>query len=122
MRILGGAVVHLQIYPPDSKEYCDTLMMKVIFLPSASKHGYTEADALCAIKNYQHYLSAFEPSRIAHLPDPNLYIGPALNGDLLEVFTYVIDPQTVIFHCMKLRGKTYMRAVQNSEERSYQGD
>lgn len=88
--------------------------MKVTFLPSASKHGYTEADALYAIKNYQHYLPAFEPSRVAGLPDPNLYIGKALNGDLLEVFTYVVDPQTVIFHCMKLRGKTYIRAMHST--------
>lgn len=86
--------------------------MKVIFLPSAGKHGYTEADALHAMHNYQRFRPQFDQSRIPSLPDPDLYIGPAPNGDMLEVMVYHIAPDTVIFHCMKLRGKTYIRAFQ----------
>lgn len=86
--------------------------MRFIFLPSAAKHGYTEADALHAIKNYHRYKPQFDQSRFPNLPNPDLYIGPALKGDLLEVMVYEIAPDTVIFHCMRLRGKIYAKALQ----------
>ncbi|WP_237187380.1 hypothetical protein [Rothia nasimurium] len=86
--------------------------MKFIFLPSAAKHGYTEADALNAIKNYHRHKPRFEQSRIPNLPDPDLYIGPSRKGDLLEVMVYEVTPDIVIFHCMKLRGKTYTKTLQ----------
>ena len=86
--------------------------MKLIFLPSAAKHGYTEADALNAIKNYHRSKLKFEQSRIPNLPDPDLYIGPSLKGDLLEVMVYEVTPDIYIFHCMKLRGKTYAKTLQ----------
>jgi hypothetical protein len=38
--------------------------------------------------------------------DPTLWIGPARDGRLIEVMTYVDPPRdVVVFHCMPLRDK-----------------
>lgn len=83
--------------------------MRMIFLQSAAKHGYTEDDAINAIANHQRTVLNFDKSRIAGRPNTTLHIGPALNGDLIEVLSHQITPDIIVFHCMKLRGKTLTR-------------
>lgn len=83
--------------------------MKLIFLPSAAKHGYTEADALSAMENHMYEVHGFDKSRTAGLPATTLHIGTAENGDIIEVLSHHIAPDVIIFHCMKLRGKTLAR-------------
>ncbi|MBF0808902.1 hypothetical protein E4U03_09850 [Rothia nasimurium] len=83
--------------------------MKFIFLPSAAKHGYTEADALNAMENHMHEIHNFDGSRTPGRPTTTLHIGMAENGDIIEVLSHYITPDVIIFHCMKLRGKTLAR-------------
>jgi len=65
-------------------------------LPSALKHGFTELDALHAL---QHPIRMVEDIR----PDVDLYIGPSIDGILVEVLVDVAERESVLFHVDKLR-------------------
>lgn len=64
---------------------------------SALKHGYTTADIRHAIENAIH---------IHYLDGMDMIIGPALNGELLEIG--INNTQEHVFHAMKARPK-YLR-------------
>lgn len=70
---------------------------------------------MAAIENAQFQKGNFDTSRIPGHPAPTLWIGPCLDGDLVEVMTFRTPPATlVIFHCMEARPKflTMMRRPQ----------
>jgi hypothetical protein len=68
-------------------------------VPSAFKHGVSEADIRHAILNWK-YDDIFEGDTEKHL-----LIGFDHNANTLEIMYNVIDEQTVrVFHAMKCRG------------------
>jgi hypothetical protein len=70
---------------------------------SARKHGVADADIRHATKNA---LTLDEQD-----DDTALYLGPAVNGELLEVVTVLRDDGTEIaIHAMKMR-RTYQRLL-----------
>jgi hypothetical protein len=70
----------------------------VKFVPSAFKHGITEANIRHAILNWK-YDDIFEDE-----PDKHLLIGFDSNANLLEIMYNVIDEQNLkVFHAMKCR-------------------
>ena len=70
----------------------------VKFVPSAFKHGVTEANIRHAILNWK-YDDIFEDE-----PDKHLLIGFDSNANLLEIMYNVIDEQNLkVFHAMKCR-------------------
>lgn len=79
--------------------------MAIEFSESAAKHGYTREDAVNAVNNHTGHRPEFEESRDGGLP-PHLAIGPALNGDEIEVM-YTVHPRgrVRIFYCMEARTK-----------------
>ena len=72
----------------------------VKFVPSAFKHGVTEANIRYAILNWK-YDDVFEDDI-----DKHLLIGFDSNANLLEIMYNVIDEQNLkVFHAMKCRDK-----------------
>jgi hypothetical protein len=70
----------------------------VKFIPSAFKHGVSEANIRHAILNYK-YDDIFDND-----PEKHLLIGFDSNANLLEIMYNVIDEQCIkIFHAMKCR-------------------
>lgn len=80
--------------------------MAIEFIESAAgKHGYTRDDAIHAVNHHTGYRPEFDRSRTEG-PSPHLAIGPALNGDEIEVmFEVHPDGLVSIFHCMQARPK-----------------
>jgi len=73
---------------------------KIIFIPSALRHGYTQDDIERAIetKIYEGLLNG----------EDEIYaiIGFSTSGNPIEVFYNIIDDETIkIFHAMSLRAK-----------------
>ena len=67
-------------------------------VPSAFKHGVTEANIRHAILNWK-YDDIFEDE-----PEKHLLIGFDSNANLLEIMYNVIDEQSLkVFHAMKCR-------------------
>jgi hypothetical protein len=67
-------------------------------VPSAFKHGVTEANIRHAILNWK-YDDIFDDN-----PDTHLLLGFDNNANLLEILYNVIDGQNVrVFHAMKCR-------------------
>lgn len=80
--------------------------MAIVFLESAGKHGFTEDDVIHAMTYKRLVRRQFDRSLAAMKADPTLWIGPACDGRLIEVMTYVDPPRdVVVFHCMVLRDK-----------------
>ncbi|MCI2149165.1 hypothetical protein [Bifidobacterium crudilactis] len=80
--------------------------MAIVFLESAGKHGFTEDDVIHAMTYKRLVKKQFDSSRTVMKADPTLWIGPACDGRLIEVMTYIDPPRdVVVFHCMQLRGK-----------------
>ena len=80
--------------------------MAIKFLESAGKHGFTKEDAMNAIAYAVWKRERFDVSRVSGVPDPTLWVGPALDGIYLEVMTFISGKNDmVIFHCMPLRAK-----------------
>jgi hypothetical protein len=70
----------------------------VKYVPSAFKHGVTEANIRHAILNWK-YDDIFDNE-----PDKHLLIGFDSNANLLEIMYNVIDEQNLkVFHAMKCR-------------------
>lgn len=90
--------------------------MAIEFIESAAgKHGYTRDDAIHAVNHRTGYLPEFDHSRSGG-PPPHVAIGPALNGDEIEVmFEVHPDGLVSIFHCMKARTKI-KRIVEEGED------
>lgn len=83
--------------------------MAVGWAESAEKH-YPIADGLHALRNRIRFVERFDVD-----PDGgevvDLVIGPARDGQMLEVFVHRRSPRTVfIFHVLHLRPKTLNRA------------
>ncbi len=79
--------------------------MNIRWTSSADKHGVSHDDAINAVLYYHFHISPFGPSRVAGRGDPDLFIGPALDGTLLEVMAEVTQGQLVVFHVMHARPK-----------------
>lgn len=76
---------------------------------SAEKH-YPIADGLNAVRNRRFFLEGFDVDpETGEIVD--LVIGPARDGQILEVFVHRRSPRTVhIFHVLHFRPKTKARA------------
>lgn len=91
--------------------------MALAYSESAQKH-YPIADGLHALRNRIRFVKRFDVD-----PDSgevvDLVIGPARDGQMLEVFVHRRIPQTVfIFHVLHLRPKTLDRAQKIIEART----
>ena len=64
-------------------------------LQSAYKHGIKQSDILHAYRNFIEVR--------AHAKDGLVYVGPAQNGNLLELGIVKIENEWVIVHAMRLR-------------------
>ena len=75
-------------------------MMDIVVkcVPSAFKHGVTEANIRHAILNWRY------DDKFADDPEKHLLIGFDTNANLLEIMYNVIDEQNLkVFHAMKCR-------------------
>jgi hypothetical protein len=64
-------------------------------LSSAYKHGINQSDILHAYRNFIEVRT--------HVKDGLVYVGPAENGNLLELGIVKIKQEWVIVHAMRLR-------------------
>ncbi|PWF27529.1 hypothetical protein [Ancrocorticia populi] len=80
--------------------------MAIEFSKSARRHGFTLNNALHAIENAEFENRSFD--RRDHLNvDVMAWIGPAVDGQSIEVFAGIQLPDSlVIFHVMEARPKT----------------
>ncbi len=76
-------------------------MLTPEILPSARKHGISDADMMHAFRNR---------IRERRLEEKFLVVGPDNSGNLLELIYKVTEESIVIFHAMKVRPK-YLRIV-----------
>ncbi|MCG2801950.1 MAG: hypothetical protein L6311_07630 [Cellulomonas sp.] len=79
--------------------------MEVRYTSSASKHGIPQEDALNAILRYRYWVSPFRQSRVEGHPAPDLFIGPALDGRMLEVLVELGQGTLLVFHVMPARAR-----------------
>lgn len=70
-----------------------------------NKHGIPHDDAINAVLHHHFHISPFGSSRVAGRGDPDLFLGPGLDGRLLEVMAEVTPAQLVVFHVMHARTK-----------------
>ncbi|MHC6204020.1 hypothetical protein ACYULU_12600 [Breznakiellaceae bacterium SP9] len=78
--------------------YTSSIDIVVRFIPSAFKHGVTEANIRHAILNWK-YDDVLEDD-----PDKRLLIGFDSNANLLEIIYNDIDGEAIrVFHAMKCR-------------------
>jgi hypothetical protein len=71
---------------------------KIMFNPSAFKHGFTEADILKAIET-----KIYEGS-VADYENKYAIIGFDTKGNLMEILYNIIDSESInIFHAMECR-------------------
>jgi hypothetical protein len=64
-------------------------------LQSAYKHGINQSDMLHAYRNFIEVRT--------HAKDGLVYVGPAQNGNLLELGIVNIEQEWIIVHAMRLR-------------------
>jgi hypothetical protein len=64
-------------------------------LQSAYKHGISQSDILHAYRNFIEVRT--------HAKDGLVYVGPAQNGNLLELGIVKIEQEWIIVHAMRLR-------------------
>ncbi|MBU5422962.1 hypothetical protein KQI48_09820 [Cellulomonas hominis] len=79
--------------------------MNIRWTGSADKHGVSREDAVNAMLRHQFRISPFGSSRVPGRAAPDLFIGPGLDGRLLEVMAEVADGRLVVFHVMDARPK-----------------
>jgi len=71
---------------------------EIVYVPSAFKHGFTEADIQWAVK------TSIREFLIDEYEDKYAIIGFDARGNTLEIMCYYIDDQTMkVFHAMKCR-------------------
>ena len=106
--------------PFTSTEICITIcgmneiLHKVVFKKSASKHGFTEKQAVNAILEATRHQDNIDPQE-PHQPPVNLAIGPAgpgTAGKELEVMYHLTEERIVIFHCMEARPRNKYTAIE----------
>ncbi|GAA2178085.1 hypothetical protein GCM10009847_06680 [Leucobacter tardus] len=84
--------------------------MGVEWADSAEKH-YPIADGMHAVRNRKVFLLGFDKAQDGTGEIVDLVIGPARDGQMLEVFLHRRIPQTTyLFHVLHLRPKTWRRA------------
>lgn len=84
--------------------------MAIEWASSAEKH-YPIADALHAIRHRAAFVVAFDVAQDGAGEVVDLVVGPARDGQMLEVFVHRRTPQTTyVFHVLHLRRKTWDRA------------
>ncbi|TFH68135.1 hypothetical protein [Cellulomonas sp. HD19AZ1] len=79
--------------------------MQIRWSSSADKHGVPHEDAINAMLNYELRCSPFGTTRVAGRAAPDLFIGPGLDGTLLEVMVERTATGLVVFHVMAARPK-----------------
>ncbi|WP_431838557.1 hypothetical protein [Cellulomonas sp. Y8] len=77
--------------------------MRVRWTASADKHGVPHEDALNAVLFHEHRVSPFGTTRVEGRAAPDLFIGPGLDGRLLEVMVEPGRGVLVVFHVMPAR-------------------
>ena len=84
---------------------------EIVFIPSAFKHGFSEADIRWAMKTliYEFLVNEYE--------DTYAIIGFDTKGNPLEIMYNFIDNQTMeVFHAMRCRESFLRKYVINGEE------
>lgn len=79
--------------------------MHIRWAGSAAKHGISREDAINAMLRHQVHCSPFGETRVADRAAPDLFIGPGLDGTLLEVMVERTPSGLVVFHVMRARPK-----------------
>lgn len=79
--------------------------MEIRWTPSADKHGIAHEDAVNAMLYFEVHRSPFGPSRVDGRGAPDLWIGPGVDGVLLEVMAERTSTGLVVFHVMPARSK-----------------
>lgn len=79
--------------------------MEIGYTSSAGKHGVSQADALNAILRHRYRVSPYRQSRVEGHPAPDLFIGPGLDGQMLEVLAELGQGTLLVFHVMAARPK-----------------
>jgi hypothetical protein len=77
--------------------------VEIRYTISASKHGISQADALNAILRYQYRVSPYRQSRVEGRSAPDLFIGPGLDGRILEALAELGQGMLLVFHVMVAR-------------------
>jgi hypothetical protein len=77
--------------------------MRVRWTASADKHGVPHEDAINAMLFHELRVSPFGTTRVEGRPAPDLFIGPGLDGRLLEVLVEPGPGVLVVFHVMPAR-------------------
>lgn len=71
----------------------------------ARKHGIADADMIHAVKNT---IAIFpQPAQQEHHHPMSMHIGPARNGQLLEIGIIDINDQEIIAHAMPHRARRF---------------
>lgn len=85
--------------------YYTSLMAPIRWARSAEKHDVAREDAVHAIVNAIYVVAKFDGGRTGGL-SPDLYIGPARDGRLLEVLLERVSrTEATVFHVMPARPK-----------------
>lgn len=79
--------------------------MAISWASSADKHGVSHEDAVNAMLYREVHLSPFGASRVQGRAAPDLFIGPGLDGTLLEVMAERVPGGLWVFHVMAARPK-----------------
>ena len=77
--------------------------MHIRWAGSADKHGVPHEDALNAMLYRQIHRSPFGATRVDGRGAPDLFIGPAMDGTVLEVMAERTAGGLVVFHVMPAR-------------------
>lgn len=84
--------------------------MRITWADSADKHGVPHEDAVNAIVRHYWRVAPWGTSRLPGRPAPELFIGPGLDGRLLEVLAEVGQGTLLVFHVMAARAKVIQDA------------
>lgn len=79
--------------------------MAIRWAGSADKHGVSHEDAVNAMLYRQFHVSPFGSARVQGRAAPDLFIGPGLDGTLLEVMAERMPDGLWVFHVMAARPK-----------------
>jgi len=85
--------------------------MAIRWASSAARHGIAREDATHAVANRVWWIREFDEPRVAGGRRPDLFIGPARDGALIEVMAEVAPPgDFFIFHVMRARPRMIDKA------------
>jgi len=87
---------------------------KIVFVPSAFKHGINEADIRRAVR------TPFCVTLVDEYEDKYALIGFDTNGNLLEILYNLLDDQTIkVYHAMRCRKSFHKKYVNKGGDHGY---